>query len=170
MIRFYQKASNNAFVLGGDEYSYATPGQYYAIVKGDYLAIFNSFTDYKQHDSPYSEYAKEDGSPYESITGLMDAVVDFFASPINPPNSTGGYYFVKFLLTGTDGDFTGGARSGSVKIFTLPDSADLSKDLIVFDGLTFTNDYTTSIVSGHPTVIFTNAPMENSFIYYQTSN
>lgn len=82
MIRFYKKASNGNFVLDGDEFSYSNSGQFYSIQKEDYLAIYNVFTGEKRHDSPYSEYQKEDLAPYSSMIELTDATYQFFAAPV----------------------------------------------------------------------------------------
>lgn len=96
----------------------------------------------------------------DGLTIDIDGVVS-----ISP--SSGGSELVKYELTGTDGNFLDGIRIGTVITFTLPDGLDTTKSLIVFDGLSFTNDYSISVVEGAPTITFTEAPFSNSFVYYQ---
>lgn len=76
-----------------------------------------------------------------------------------------GKVFVSFPLQGTDGDFVDGERTGTVKDFVLPSDADLTKDIMAFDGLNLTVDFTKD--DSTKTVSFTLAPLPNSFIFYQ---
>lgn len=77
----------------------------------------------------------------------------------------GGFYELE--LAGTDGDFVDGERTGIVKDFELPAGANLTKSMIVFDGLNFTKDYTKEVVAGLKYIRFTNAPLANSWVHYQ---
>lgn len=94
----------------------------------------------------------------EEVCSKLDVVI---------PDSSGGTSFTRFNLTGTDGEFVNGERVGSVKVFTLPADADVSKDAIVFDGLQFTVDFTLSTEGGNPTITFVDAPLTNSYVFYQ---
>lgn len=73
MITFYRQ-SPSVFIVNDTP---SNPTQYYCLIKGNNLQIYTTGSAFKLHDSPYTEYKKENGDPYESLEVLVSAVEDF---------------------------------------------------------------------------------------------
>jgi hypothetical protein len=107
-----------------------------------------------------------DGSDWTIATFTLNELNTVLQSVIG-----GGTEFVEHIPSGTDGTFSGGERTGSATVFTLPDEADITKSWLVFDAgqpLKNTVGYSKSTVDGHPTITFTLAPFtDECIIFYQ---
>lgn len=73
MINFYKQTSG-VFIIDGAP---SSPSQYWCCIKGNNLQIYTTGSTFKLHDSPYTEYKKENGDPYNSLEELVLAVEDF---------------------------------------------------------------------------------------------
>lgn len=109
MITFYRQ-SPSVFIIND---SPSNPAQYYCNIKGNNLQIYTAGSIFKLHDSPYSEYEKLNGDPYESLVELTSAIENFtnspasidfvlqFTSPSFTPINGTTYYFSGISVTST---------------------------------------------------------------------
>ena len=117
MINFYKNSTTEVYVLGEETTGFSNPGQFYSSTHGDHLAIYNASTGEKRFDSPYTEYLKENGSPYLSLAELVSDTALFF----KPTVSTGGgsttvdgYTMYTDSVTGTK--FRVGMRNSQLQV------------------------------------------------------
>lgn len=164
----FKRAADNAFVFGSNSGCTCPAGVFRKKPTDDGLAITitNVFTgDSENIKTPVGDFYKEDDSPYANLAELTAAVDDFFFRNVSSTGNSQGFFELE--LAGTDGDFVDGERTGIVKDFELPAAVDITKAMIVFDGLNFIKDYTLEEVEGVKWIRFTLAPLANSSVFYQ---